>query len=59
MATTAVGVATTAASWLTKKLPGAPARAGRVLLYDGVCNACNRGIEFVARRSDSVAQGDY
>ncbi|GAX81890.1 hypothetical protein CEUSTIGMA_g9318.t1 [Chlamydomonas eustigma] len=27
-----------------------PARAGRVLLYDGVCNLCNKGIMFIAKR---------
>ena len=51
MASAAAGpAAEAAASWLTKQLPGNPARAGRVLLYDGVCNICNRGIQFVAKR---------
>lgn len=28
-----------------------PARAGRVLLYDGVCNLCNSSLHFIAKRS--------
>lgn len=27
-----------------------PARAGRVLLYDGVCNLCNSSLRFIAKR---------
>uniref|UniRef100_A0A7R9VI02 Thiol-disulfide oxidoreductase DCC n=1 Tax=Chlamydomonas euryale TaxID=1486919 RepID=A0A7R9VI02_9CHLO len=27
-----------------------PARAGRVLLYDGVCNLCNTSLAFIAKR---------
>eukprot|EP00955_Chlamydomonas_euryale_P003523 37897-Chlamydomonas_euryale.AAC.13 len=26
-----------------------PARAGRVLLYDGVCNLCNTSLAFIAK----------
>ncbi|KAG1672796.1 hypothetical protein FOA52_002784 [Chlamydomonas sp. UWO 241] len=48
-ANAATGAAVAAAKGLLFK-GEPPARAGRVLLYDGVCNLCNGTLRFIAKR---------